>query len=615
MERHGQQHYSEWNHRSTTSTTTTTTIAGLSWPPRRNAYFLKPGYSGLESSLCLDFDPIWSTHHVRSSAGGKPPPAPGPLKLATVHHHHRLSAAPPVPPFPNRKEIGGTRSGEEPTSSRASLTAPRAGNDAVTGATTPSGSTSSGPTFDAAVMGLGELRTEAHTNAKQPLYNFLARCRSPGRLVGDAKYWRGAVLAWCEGENLRPVDLSTKQVSLYLRQMSKNPTISSYYGISKIDEAGGASRFALAGRPYDWSQFEHDEGSKARLTGWTCVAAGEDGRRTFSSCGSGANVKVQIGKPSYAQVCELEAVFVNGVDVAALAVFQAARELGRFADPEGLRKMLAALSPVSLCTGIRREDAGPKAVAEIADLGALVRGLVDESTAVSAKVEVVDGNAVCWSSKCSRLLVGATSAPANSSSERDMPGDAARRCKECTTYLNAVLLPRVRETCAAAAAAATTVGIDSSSGTEKRGERKSAAGTKRGIDGARDSSPVDDVTTHQHPKPVLDERRREVSPQAATATKREKDSADGSPPTTEGVSIGQKAGVTVWRADDGSARKRFKKRACSDPAIPESSFARRHPPAGGGEVVRAALGLSTLRTIPRHRWALNNSERRGSLAC
>lgn len=33
------------------------------------------------------------------------------------------------------------------------------------------------------------------------------------------------------------------------------------------------------------------------------------------------------------------------------------------------------------------------------------------------------------------------------------------------------------------------------------------------------------------------------------------------------------AGVTVWRAGDGSARKRFKKRACSDPT-PESSFAR-----------------------------------------
>lgn len=72
----------------------------------------------------------------------------------------------------------------------------------------------------------------------------------------------------------------------------QDPTISIYYGISKVDEGGGASRFALAGRPYDWSQFERDERSKARLAGWTCAAAGEDGRRTFSSCGSGATVKV-----------------------------------------------------------------------------------------------------------------------------------------------------------------------------------------------------------------------------------------------------------------------------------------------------------------------------------
>lgn len=97
-----------------------------------------------------------------------------------------------------------------------------AGNDTISAAgTTANGITASRPSFDATVMGLGELRTAAHTNAKQPLYNFLARCRSPGRRVGDAEYWRRAVWAWCAEENLRPVDLSTKQVSLYLRQMAQ----------------------------------------------------------------------------------------------------------------------------------------------------------------------------------------------------------------------------------------------------------------------------------------------------------------------------------------------------------------------------------------------------------
>lgn len=48
---------------------------------------------------------------------------------------------------------------------------------------------------------------------------------------------------------------------------------------------------------------------------------------------------MQIGKPSYAQVCELEAVLVNGVDFTCLAAFQPARDLGSFAGPEGLRKV------------------------------------------------------------------------------------------------------------------------------------------------------------------------------------------------------------------------------------------------------------------------------------
>lgn len=96
-----------------------------------------------------------------------------------------------------------------------------AGNDAVTTVASAANGTAGRPSFDATVLGLGELRTAAHTNAKQPLYNFLARCRSPGRRVGDAEYWRRAVWAWCAEENLRPVDLSTKQVSLYLRQMAQ----------------------------------------------------------------------------------------------------------------------------------------------------------------------------------------------------------------------------------------------------------------------------------------------------------------------------------------------------------------------------------------------------------
>lgn len=75
--------------------------------------------------------------------------------------------------------------------------------------------------FDATVMGLGQLRTTAHINAKQPLYNFLARCKGTNRRVGDAEYWRGQVETWCKEEGMRLIDISTKQVSLYLRQMAQ----------------------------------------------------------------------------------------------------------------------------------------------------------------------------------------------------------------------------------------------------------------------------------------------------------------------------------------------------------------------------------------------------------
>lgn len=94
-------------------------------------------------------------------------------------------------------------------------------------AVTASAATPCRPSFDATVMGLGELRTAAHTNAKQPLYNFLARCSGAERRVGDAEYWRGVVETWCAERNMGPVDLSTKQVSLYLRQMAQvRPTVS-----------------------------------------------------------------------------------------------------------------------------------------------------------------------------------------------------------------------------------------------------------------------------------------------------------------------------------------------------------------------------------------------------
>lgn len=117
MEHHRPQHHSEWSHRSTT--TTTTTIAGLSWPPLRSASFLKEGYSGLASSLCLDFDPLWwSTHQVRAHGGGT---GKAPITLATIHK--RLSAAaPPVPPFSRRKENSSFRSGELQAPSRSGPT-------------------------------------------------------------------------------------------------------------------------------------------------------------------------------------------------------------------------------------------------------------------------------------------------------------------------------------------------------------------------------------------------------------------------------------------------------------------------------------------------------------
>lgn len=75
--------------------------------------------------------------------------------------------------------------------------------------------------MDTAVVGLGDLRTTAHINAKLPLYNFLARCGGREKRAGDAEYWRGLVETWCEDEGVQLRDCSTKQVSLYLRQMAQ----------------------------------------------------------------------------------------------------------------------------------------------------------------------------------------------------------------------------------------------------------------------------------------------------------------------------------------------------------------------------------------------------------
>lgn len=82
----------------------------------------------------------------------------------------------------------------------------------------------------------------------------------------------------------------------YLSIPRQDPKISSYYGISKVGDGGGALRFALEGRKYDWSQFDRDEQSKARLVGWTCLAAGEDGRRTFAFCGRRGASVVKVGR-------------------------------------------------------------------------------------------------------------------------------------------------------------------------------------------------------------------------------------------------------------------------------------------------------------------------------
>lgn len=54
--------------------------------------------------------------------------------------------------------------------------------------------------------------------------------------------------------------------------------------------------------------------------------------------------QVRVKAPSYAQVCELEAITVNGVDSTSDAAFKSACDLGVFTTPDGLREVGNRLS-------------------------------------------------------------------------------------------------------------------------------------------------------------------------------------------------------------------------------------------------------------------------------
>ncbi len=82
---------------------------------------------------------------------------------------------------------------------------------------------------------------------------------------------------------------------------SQDPQISRYYGVSRVDGGRGPLRFALEGRPYDWSRFDDDEHGRRQLAlaGWTRAAAGKDGDRglrNFASSRGGANVEVRVAR-------------------------------------------------------------------------------------------------------------------------------------------------------------------------------------------------------------------------------------------------------------------------------------------------------------------------------
>jgi len=133
----------------------------------------------------------------------------------------------------------------------------------------------------------------------------------------------------------------------------------------------------------------------------------------------------------------------------------------------------SAATATALRTGfsslVRRARSGTSAAAggESHGRGQLVFPGQDESRAVSAKLELVGGAPIFWSSACSNVL------EATSSSSSSSLGGAARRCGECSRYLASVFLPRGREAAAAAGAAAAATatdcgGVGSSSSKEEK---------------------------------------------------------------------------------------------------------------------------------------------------
>ncbi|CBJ32931.1 expressed unknown protein [Ectocarpus siliculosus] len=658
------------------STTTCTAIPALKWPPTRNAS-LVPGYPGSSpssisrakvgpasfpsASVLLQCAVLRASPPAGAIARGLGKQQP--IMRTNMHKKSRCSSRVNEGMMIIRRSAGGrqrtnTLSRKAPSPALEPACAGAATCRCCTAATTAASPARRQASFDATVVGLGDLRTTAHTNAKQPLYNFLARYTGADRRVGDAEYWRGLVEGWCEERGLGPVDLSTKQVSLYLRQMAEDPRLSRYYGVSMV-KGCGALRFALEGRPFDWSRLDGDGGGSRLFHAgwrWTCVAPEKDGCRTFASCGRGANVEVHITKPSYAQVCEVAGVRVNGVDCTSFAAFKPTLDVGSFSNPAGLCKMLAAVSSVSLCEGFRKQHrtqdvdvttapATPAPMAGMAGFSSLdgqagvtvgcnssssLRAVGDgtnEGPLVSAKLGVAGGNAVLWSSKCSRVLPARVAAAMNPPKEQKLEG-AARRCSECSKLLLSGLLPRVTEG-AGGAATGGTGGVAGGGCSSEEGEEVAAAADKEeklqeiheSEEGAerRSHATVDSIRPQPSPAPCSDEQRREGSSQTlGVVLKRDVASTGGLDQATEDIGFAKPDSkgtrtTSSLCAEEGSARKRFKT-ACSEFSLDHSS-ARWHYPGRDGDVMVAALGLSTLRMMPPHRWALTSSGPGDNVGC
>ncbi|CAM9423056.1 unnamed protein product [Ectocarpus sp. 12 AP-2014] len=659
-------------------TTTCTAIPALKWPPTRNAS-LVPGYPGSSAS---------------SISRAKVAPASFP-SASVLLQCAVLRATPPAgaiargvgkqqPAMRTQKKsrcssrvnkgmmmISRSAGGRQCTNtlSRKALSpalVEPACADTATGRSCTAATTAASParrqaSFDATVVGLGDLRTTAHKNAKQPLYNFLARCTGPDRRVGDAEYWRGLVEGWCEERGLGPVDLSTKQVSLYLRQMAEDPRLSRYYGVSMV-KGCGALRFALEGRPFDWPRLDGDGGGSRLFHAgwrWMCMAPENDSCRTFTSCGRGANVEVKITKPSYTQVCEVAGIRVNGVDCTSFAAFKPALDVGSFSNPAGLCKMLAAVSSVSLCEGFRKQyrkqdvnvtatPATPASMAGMAGFSSLDRqagGTVgcnsssslralgrgkNEGPVVPAKPGVAGGNAVSWSSKCSRVLPARVAAATNSPKEQKVEG-TARRCSECSKLLLSGLPPRVPEGAGGAATGGTGGVAGGGCSSEEGREVAAAADKEEKLQEIHESekgpermshATVDSIRPQPSPAPCSDEQRREVSSQTlGVVLKRDVASTGGLDQATEDIGFAKPDSkgtrtTSSLCAEEASARKRFKT-ACSEFSL-DSSSARWHYPGRDGDVMVAALGLSTLRMMPPHRqvgWALTSSGPGDNMGC